>query len=81
MPGDSGEELRPATREELLEGLSFAMRYNGRKRVNDAHADGFMARIAAERLVDYLHQSGFVVMKRPPAAAPSTSRHLPRLTD
>lgn len=80
MSDDGGEELRPATRDELVHGLAFAMRYQGRKRANDAHADGFMARIAAERLADYLHQSGFV-MKRPPAAAPNTSRHLPPLTD
>jgi hypothetical protein len=30
-----------------------------------------MARIAAERLAQYLEQSGFVLMKRPPGKAPS----------
>jgi hypothetical protein len=30
-----------------------------------------MARITADRLIEYLEQSGFVVMKRPPAKAPS----------
>ena len=34
-----------------------------------------MARITAERLVRHLQDSGYVLMKRPDAAAPSTSRH------
>ncbi len=80
MP-DDGDELRPATREELVEGLAFAMHYQGRKRVRDDHADSFMGRVAAERLTDYLAQSGFVVMKKPPAVAPSTTRHMPPLKD
>ena len=75
MADDGAEELTPATREELVEGLSFAMRYRGRRRVRDDHADGFMARIAAERLVDWLHQSRFVVLKRPPAPPISDSAH------
>lgn len=80
VPND-GDKLRPATREELVEGLSFAMRHQGRKRVRDDHADSFMGRVAAERLTDFLHQSGFVVMKKPPAAAPSTTRYMPPLKD
>jgi hypothetical protein len=47
------------------------LRYNGRKRVHDA-AD-VMARITAERLVRHLQQSGFVIMKSPAAAAPTTN--------
>ena len=31
-----------------------------------------MARITAERLVEHLRQSGFVIMKKPPAKAPTT---------
>jgi hypothetical protein len=30
-----------------------------------------MARIAAERLVQHLEQSGFVILKKPPGRAPS----------
>ncbi len=71
MAQDSSEELTPATGEELVHGLAFAMRYQGRKRVHDAEADSFMARVAAERLTDYLHLSGFVVMKKPPTPAHS----------
>jgi hypothetical protein len=63
--------LRPASPEEITETLSFALRYRGRKRVD--HADVVMARITAERLLEHLNQSGFVVMKKPPAAPPSAT--------
>jgi hypothetical protein len=36
------------------------------------HADDMMARITAERLVRHLEASGFVLMKGPPRAAPTT---------
>jgi hypothetical protein len=65
--------LRPASAEEIAQSLSFALRYDGRKRVR--HADEAMARITAERLVQHLERSGYVLMKRPDAAAPSTTRH------
>ncbi len=60
MP-DEPEHLRPATPDEIAETLSFALRYDGRRRVH--HADATMARITAERLVAHLERSGFVVMK------------------
>ncbi len=63
--------LRPATLDEVADALSFALRYQGRKRV--FHADEMMARITAERLVQHLTASGFVLMKAGPATAPSTS--------
>ena len=63
--------LRPATADEIAETLSFALRYHGRKRVH--HADDAMARITAERLVEHLQRSGYVLMKRPDAVALSTS--------
>jgi hypothetical protein len=56
--------LRPATRDELTQSLSFALRLNGRKRVHDA--DEVMARITAERLVEHLERSGYAVMHKPP---------------
>ena len=59
--------LRPATAEEIGESLSFALRYEARRRVHTA--DEAMARITAERLVEHLRLSGFVLMKRPPARA------------
>jgi hypothetical protein len=71
MTDTAAPGLRPATPDEIAEALSFALRYNGRKRVHDA--DDAMGRITAERLVQHLEASGFVVMKKPPAAAPTTS--------
>ena len=65
--------LRPATADEIAEALSFALRYQGRKRVN--HADDAMARILLERLVRlyrHLQASGLVLMKGPPLVAPTT---------
>jgi hypothetical protein len=55
--------------------LAFALQYEGRKRVHDA-ADA-MAWITAERLVRHLQQSGFVIMKAPAAAAPTTTNMPP----
>ena len=59
--------LREATVEEIVESLAFALRYEGRKRVN--HADETMARITADRLVRHLAEAGFVLMRRPGGAA------------
>jgi hypothetical protein len=58
--------LRPATEEELRFALSFALRFDGRKAASDARE--LMANITAQRLVEHLERSGFVVMKKPPAA-------------
>ena len=79
MSDDDKPDLRPATTSELQESLSFALRYEGRRRVH--HADDVMARITAERLVRHLEQSGFVLMKRPSRDAPSTSAHRHPNTD
>jgi hypothetical protein len=46
MPGTAG--LRPATRDELTQSVSFALRFNGRKRVD---ADDAMARITVRHRV------------------------------
>lgn len=60
--------LRPASADEVAETLSFALRYDGRRPVRTG-IDA-MARITAERLVEHLMRSGFVLMKRRPAPAP-----------
>ena len=73
MSDDDKAKLRLASPEEIEQSLSFALRYDGRKRVR--HADDAMARITAERLVLHLLRSGYVLMKRPDATAPSTSGH------
>ena len=71
---DEQSKLRPATVEECLEGIAFGLRFHGRKRMHDA--DAAMARIAAERILQSLQQSGFVLMKQPDRAAPSTAHHV-----
>ncbi len=71
--------LRPATSDEVASALSFALRYQGRKRVHDA--DDVMGRITAERIARHLEASRFVLMKRPPTADPTVAEHLPRHTD
>ncbi len=58
MSDDDKLQLRPASPEEIEQSLSFALRFDGRKRVH--HADDAMARITAERLVAHLERSGFV---------------------
>ena len=65
--------LRPATPSELADSLSFALRYDGRRRVHPA--DDAMGRITADRLVEHLQRSGFIVLKRPDAVVPSASHH------
>jgi hypothetical protein len=68
--------LRPASPEEIAHALSFALHYDGRKRVH--HADDAMARITADRLMRYLERSGFVLMKRPEGPVPSAGGYGPR---
>jgi len=64
---DKSDKLSPADPRDLADPIAFALRYSGRKRVH--HADAYMAQIAAERIVERLERSLFVVMKRPPVGA------------
>ena len=57
--------LIPAAAEDVEEALAFALRFDGRKRAHGG--DELMARITAERLVEHLARSGFVVMRKPPS--------------
>jgi hypothetical protein len=59
---------------EVADALAYALRYDGNRRVH--HADDVMARITAEYLIRHLVQAGFVVMRTPPGAAPTTT-HMP----
>jgi hypothetical protein len=70
-PMSETPKLLAASAAEIAEALAFALRYEGRKRV--FHADEIMARITANQLVAHLTESGFVVMKAPPAVSPTTS--------
>jgi hypothetical protein len=58
------DRLTLASPDDLAQALAFALRFNGRKRIRGAGE--IMAQIVAERLVEHLERSGFVVMKRPP---------------
>lgn len=64
------DNLKPASPEDIVESLAFALRFSGRKRVHDA--DDTMARVVATRLVEHLASSGYVVMKKPPLEPHST---------
>jgi hypothetical protein len=66
-------DLRPATAQKIVDNPSLALRYDGRRRVH--HADTFMARITAERLIRHLALSSFEPMKKPPAPAHSAPTH------
>jgi hypothetical protein len=59
------DRLTPADPNDLADAVAFALRFDGRRRKNDAAE--FMADIVAKRLVRHLERTGFVVMKRPPA--------------
>jgi hypothetical protein len=48
----------------MADASSFALRFNGRRRTHDV--DETTARITAERLVEHLERSGYVVMHKPP---------------
>ena len=50
-------ELRPATREEIAEALSFALRFNGRRPFPQSNS--MMAEITAAHLVEHLLRCGF----------------------
>jgi hypothetical protein len=67
--------MRQATSDEIAETLSFALIYEGRRRVRDA--ERMMALITAQRLVRHLERSGFVLMKKEAASAPTTSAIMP----
>jgi hypothetical protein len=71
--------LREATAEEIEESLAFALRFKGRKRSDVAGP--MMAQIAAAHLRQHLEASGFVVIKQPTGAAPSTTRYHRRAKD
>jgi hypothetical protein len=58
--------LRPATPDELEQSLAHALQFDGRRQFKTSGE--MMAKITAAHLVRCLAQSGFVVMKRPPAA-------------
>jgi hypothetical protein len=57
-------KLTLADPDDLSNSLSFALRFEGKRRYNDS--DRFAADIIAARSVRHLDRSGYVVMKKPP---------------
>ncbi len=53
------DKLTPASTDDLVVGLAFALRFHGRKPIHNA--DEFMAEIVAKRLVEQLEHGGLVV--------------------
>ena len=70
MP-DELADLRPADPDDVRQAIEFALSFDGKRRFR--HADGLAAAITAEHLVKHLEMAGYVVMKRPPGPAHSTS--------
>ncbi len=70
---ETKDYLSPASPSEIAEALIHGLRYDGRRRVHDA--DELMARVVAERLVEHLERSGFVLCRRPAAPQPDATPH------
>jgi hypothetical protein len=62
---EAPEELMPARRDDLIATLAFALTRDSR--VARMQAAELLALIVAERIVDRLEASGYVVMRGPPA--------------
>jgi hypothetical protein len=65
----SDEPLHPATRDNIVGALSYALRFDERGKPYRAASEPMVA-ITAEVLVRYLERTGFVVMRRPPSKSP-----------
>jgi hypothetical protein len=59
------DKLTAADPSDIVGTISFALRFNRRKRFHEG--DKLMADITADHIVRHLDNSGFVIMKRPPA--------------
>jgi hypothetical protein len=67
------QPLRHATEDELEQALAHALRFDGRKAFKVSGE--MMAKITAAHLAECLRQSGFVVMKKPPAPMHTDAGH------
>ena len=54
---DPADKLTQVDPRDLADGLAFALRFQGRKRVHNA--DEIMAEIVAKRLVEHSERAGF----------------------
>jgi hypothetical protein len=69
-PPPVSSDLTAATREEIAEALSYALRYDERGKPRRGGWE-FASALAAERLADHLRRSGFVIMRARPGRAHS----------
>ena len=76
MTDHTPPRLKPADREDAIESLAYALRFDNRGKVRRV-AETIINRIAAERMVEELDRAGFVVLRKPPALAHSWSKHGP----
>jgi hypothetical protein len=66
------ERLTLASRDDLEQAIAFALCFRVRKRVRNVNE--IMATIAAERIVEHLGESGFIVMRKPPSVGAAALR-------
>lgn len=66
------EELTPATDDQVLFSLSFALQHDGKKQFR--HAGDLSAQIVARHLLEHLKRSNYVIMKGPPSKPHSTPK-------
>ena len=59
------DKLTPADLSDVAGSIAFALRFNRRKRFHEG--DKLMADITADHIIRHLDNSGYVIMKKPPA--------------
>jgi hypothetical protein len=64
-PLDPPADLSAASSDELIEALSYALRYDARGKPRPTGGQ-MVASLAAERLMEHLKLAGFVLMRRRP---------------
>jgi hypothetical protein len=73
------DDLKDATRDEILQSLEYAMRFRNGKATNAARDVAVSA--LASMVLEHLELSGYVIKKKPPRVAHSTSGGSPHLKD
>lgn len=66
-----GSGLTRASRDELLFSIGYSMRFNERGKATNAAKD-IAIKILAERVLEHLETSNYVIMQRPPGKSWST---------
>lgn len=73
------DDLKDATRDEVLQSMEYAMRFRHGKATNAARDVAVSA--LASMVLEHLELSGYVIKKKPPMAAHSTGGGNPYLKD